>query len=70
MISRDAHGSSGQERVRWIEQNYATQMDQKAARERGKAVFNGGLMEWADGRWMSDGERAAQRRGAVGGRAP
>ena len=56
--------------MRWIEQNYATQMDQKAARERGKAVFNGGLMEWADGRWMSDGERAAQRRGAVGGRAP
>ena len=48
VISRDAHGSSGQERVRWIEQKYATQMDRKVARDRGKDSFNGGLMEWVD----------------------
>lgn len=69
VISRDAHGSSGRERVRWIERNYATQMDQKAVRERGKDVFNGGLMEWAHGRWIGDGEWTTQRRRAAGGRA-
>jgi hypothetical protein len=45
VISRDAHGSSGQERVRWIEQNYATQMDQNVARDQGEGFLNGGLME-------------------------
>lgn len=48
VIIRDAHGSSGRERVRWIEQNYATQMDQKVAGDRGKHFFNGGLMDWVD----------------------
>jgi hypothetical protein len=48
-ISRDAQGLSGRERVRWIERNYATQMGQKVARDRGKDFVNGGLMEWVVG---------------------
>lgn len=48
MIFRDAHGSSGRERVRSIEPSYATQMDQKVARDRGEDFFNGALMSWVD----------------------
>jgi len=49
--------------VRSIERGYATQIDQKVARDRGQGFFNGGLMEWVDSRWTSDGEQAAERRG-------
>jgi hypothetical protein len=49
VIIQETQGSSGHERVRWIEQIYATQMDQEAARYRGERFFNGGLMESVDG---------------------
>jgi hypothetical protein len=38
-------GSDGRERVRWIEQNYAIQNSQKATRNQGQVLCNGGLME-------------------------
>jgi hypothetical protein len=43
-------GSSGRERVRWIEQNYAIQNNRKATKNKGKVLYNGGLMEYGIGR--------------------
>lgn len=68
MISRDAQGSSGRERARWIEPDYATQMEQKAASDRGNGFYNGGLMERIDYRWTADGKQAAERCRPDGGR--
>jgi hypothetical protein len=44
-IFRPCVGSSGSERVRWIERNYAIQNNQNATRNKGKDLCNGSLMK-------------------------
>ena len=62
-------GSSGRERVRWIERNYATQNIHKAARAGEKEPGNGGLMECGVDGCALDGSRAVElRRRAESGR--
>lgn len=48
-IFQPSVGSSGSERVRWIEQNYAIQNSQKATRNQGEDLCNGSLMECGAG---------------------
>lgn len=60
-------GPGVSERVRWIEQNYATQRNQKATRHKGEDPSNGGLMGCDGGGWARDGARAVERCGPGGG---